>query len=103
MYQNGYQHGQALQLLSVIMLHDLRVTVCVCLEGSALFHISLSTASSSVAVHVISMCLASKDATSLTVIVPATSDVFVVGLKSTLHKNLALCFELFKLGWCLLH
>ena len=38
-YQNGYQHGQAIQLLSVIMLHDLCVTVCVCSEGSALFHI----------------------------------------------------------------
>ena len=38
-YQKGYQHGQAIQLLSVIMLHDLRVTVCVCSEGSALFHI----------------------------------------------------------------
>ena len=29
-YQKGYQHGQAIQLLSVITLHDLRVTVCVC-------------------------------------------------------------------------
>ena len=38
-YQKGYQHGQATQLLSVIMLHDLCVTVCVCSEGSALFHI----------------------------------------------------------------
>ena len=38
-YQNGYQHGQAIQLLSVIMLHDLCVTVCVCSEGSALFQI----------------------------------------------------------------
>ena len=28
-------------LLSVIMLHDLRVTLCVCSEGSALFHINL--------------------------------------------------------------
>ena len=27
-YQKGYQHGQAIQLLSMIMLHDLRVTVC---------------------------------------------------------------------------
>ena len=35
-----YQHGQAIQLLSVIMLHDLGVTVCVCSEGSALFHIN---------------------------------------------------------------
>ena len=25
----------------MIMLHDLRVTVCVCSEGSALFHITL--------------------------------------------------------------
>ena len=41
-YQKGYQHGQAIQLLSVIMLHDLRVTVCVCSEGSALFHIILN-------------------------------------------------------------
>ena len=41
MYQKGYQHGQSIQLLSVIMLHDLRVTVCVCSEGSALFHIIL--------------------------------------------------------------
>ena len=40
-YQKGYQHGQVIQLLSVIMLHDLRVTVCVCSEGSALFHISM--------------------------------------------------------------
>ena len=40
-YQKGYQHGQAIQLLSVIMLHDLRVTVCVCSEGSALFHIKI--------------------------------------------------------------
>ena len=39
-YQKGYQHGQAIQLLSVIMLQDLRVTVCVCSEGSALFHIT---------------------------------------------------------------
>ena len=41
-YQKGYQHGQAIQLLSVIMLHDLCVTVCVCSEGSALFHIVCS-------------------------------------------------------------
>ena len=34
-----YQHGQAIQLLSVIMLHNLCVTVCVCSEGNALFHI----------------------------------------------------------------
>ena len=40
-YQKGYQHGQAIQLLSVIMLYDLRVTMCVCLEGSALFHIKM--------------------------------------------------------------
>ena len=39
-YQKGYQHRQAIQLLSVIMLHDLHVTVCVCSEGSALFHIN---------------------------------------------------------------
>ena len=39
-YQKRYQHGQAIQLLPVIMLHDLRVTVCVCSEGSALFHIN---------------------------------------------------------------
>ena len=32
----GYKHGH---LLSVIMLHDLCVTVCVCPEGNALFHI----------------------------------------------------------------
>ena len=32
---------QAIQLLSVIMLHDLCVTVCVCSEGSALFHITI--------------------------------------------------------------
>ena len=38
-YLKGYQHGQAIQLLSVIMLHDLRVTVCGCSEGNALFHI----------------------------------------------------------------
>ena len=39
--KKGYQHGQAIQLslLSVIMLHDLRVTVCVCSEGNALLHI----------------------------------------------------------------
>ena len=30
----------AIQLLSVIMLHDLCVTVCVCSEGSALFHMN---------------------------------------------------------------
>ena len=39
----GYQHGQSIQLLSVNMLHDLCVTVCVCSEGSALFHISKHT------------------------------------------------------------
>ena len=38
-YQKGYHHGQDIQLLSVIMLHDLCVTVCVCSEDSALFHI----------------------------------------------------------------
>ena len=37
--RKGYQHGQAIQLLSVILLHDFRVTLCVCSEGSALFHI----------------------------------------------------------------
>ena len=42
-YQKRYQHGQAIQLLSVIRLHDLRVTVCVCTEGSALFHITKHT------------------------------------------------------------
>ena len=42
-YQKVYQHGQALQLLSVIMLNDLRVTVCVCSESSALFHITRCT------------------------------------------------------------
>ena len=30
-----------IQLLSVIILHDLRVIVCVCSEGSALFHIKM--------------------------------------------------------------
>ena len=44
MYQKGYQHGQAIQLLSVIMLHDLGVTVCVFSEGSALFHINNNNA-----------------------------------------------------------
>ena len=39
----GYQHGQAIQLLSVIMLQDLCVTVCVCSEGNALFHIMLNS------------------------------------------------------------
>ena len=39
-YLKGYQYGQSIQLLSVIMLRDLRVTVCVCSEGSALFHIA---------------------------------------------------------------
>ena len=38
-YIKKHQHGQAIQLLSVIMLHDLRVTMCVCSEGSALFPI----------------------------------------------------------------
>ena len=37
--KKGYKHGQAIQLLSMIMLRDLHVTVCVCSEGSALFHI----------------------------------------------------------------
>ena len=39
----GNQHGQAIQLLSMIMLHDLCVTVCVCSEGNALFHIIYMT------------------------------------------------------------
>ena len=30
-YQNGYQHDQPMQLLSVIILYDLRVTLCVLL------------------------------------------------------------------------
>ena len=34
-----HQHSQAIQLFSMIILHDLRVTLCVCSEGSALFHI----------------------------------------------------------------
>ena len=34
-----HQHSQAIQLFSMTILHDLRVTVCVCSEGSALFHI----------------------------------------------------------------
>ena len=36
-----HQHSQAIQLFSMTILHDLCVTVCVCSEGSALFHISL--------------------------------------------------------------
>ena len=40
-YQKGYQNRQAIQLLSVIMLHDLCVTLCLCSEGSALFHINV--------------------------------------------------------------
>ena len=35
-----HQHNQAIQLFSMTILHDLRVTLCVCSEGSALFHIS---------------------------------------------------------------
>ena len=40
--QAEHQHSQAVQLhvFSMTILHDLRVTVCVCSEGSALFHIS---------------------------------------------------------------
>ena len=34
-----HQHSQAIQLFSITILHDLLVTFCVCLEGSALFHI----------------------------------------------------------------
>ena len=34
-----HQHSQAIQLFSMTILHDLRVTLCVCSEGSALFHI----------------------------------------------------------------
>ena len=32
--------SQAIQLFSMTTLHDLRVTVCVCSEGSALFQIA---------------------------------------------------------------
>ena len=35
-----HQHGQAIQLFSITILHDFRVTLCVCSEGSALFHIT---------------------------------------------------------------
>ena len=34
-----HQHSQAIQLFSVTILHDLHVTLSVCSEGSALFHI----------------------------------------------------------------
>ena len=34
-----HQHGQAKQLFSITILRDFRVTLCVCSEGSALFHI----------------------------------------------------------------
>ena len=34
-----HQHGQAIQLFSITILHDFHVTLCVCSEGSALFHI----------------------------------------------------------------
>ena len=37
-----HQHSQAIQLFSMTILHDLRVTLCVCSEGSALFHIILA-------------------------------------------------------------
>ena len=36
-----HQHGQAIQLFSITILHDFRATLCVCSEGSALFHINL--------------------------------------------------------------
>ena len=36
----GHQHCQAIQLFSITILHDFRVTLCVCSEGSALFHIT---------------------------------------------------------------
>ena len=35
------QHSQAVQLFSMTILHDLRVILCVCSEGSSLFHIML--------------------------------------------------------------
>ena len=38
-----HQHSQAIQLFSMTIKHDLRVTLCVCLEGSALFHIMTFT------------------------------------------------------------
>ena len=34
--------GQAIQLFSMTIFHDLRVTVCVCSEGSAVLHIRQS-------------------------------------------------------------
>ena len=34
-----HQHSQAIQLFSMTILHVLRVTLCVCSEGSAFFHI----------------------------------------------------------------
>ena len=34
-----HQHSQAIQLFSMTILNDLRVTLCVCSEDSALFHI----------------------------------------------------------------
>ena len=36
-----HQHGQAIQLFSIIILHDFRMTLCVSSEGSALFHINM--------------------------------------------------------------
>ena len=47
-----HQHGQAIQLFSVIILHDFRLTLCVCSEGSALFHIS-----SSISTSIFTLCL----------------------------------------------
>ena len=38
-YQKGYKHGQAIQLLSVIMLHDLHITVCVCSQKTVPYFI----------------------------------------------------------------
>ena len=37
--RNEHLKSQAIQLFSMTILHDLRVTVCVCSEGSALIHI----------------------------------------------------------------
>ena len=51
-----HQHSQAKQLVSVTILHDLRVTVCVCSEGSAKFHIRIGRVLSSVCVYVC-MCV----------------------------------------------
>ena len=35
-----HQYSQAIQLFSMAISHDLRVTVCVCSDGNALFHIN---------------------------------------------------------------